>query len=197
MLTAISIVVTFKDRLPESNFVQSFKSQKMKLYKSYLNLCLFILFTFQLNAQFLERHVISSFGNLSNSAELIVSFTGGELSINTLRSNDLQLTTGFQQPSPEDLVWVVDPQYQTLKIEVSPNPASISFNLSFATELDFPAKLSIWDANGSLHTKTLAFQLNAKQKIRIDCYSWESGTYFLAIYDEKSRLVRTMKAQKL
>jgi hypothetical protein len=169
----------------------------MKLYKLYLNLCLFILFTFQLNAQFLERQVISGFGDISNTAELMVSFTGGELSINTLRSSGPILTTGFQQPSPEDLVRVVDPQYQSLEIVASPNPTFMSFSLSFATELDFPAKLIIWDANASVKIKTTTFQLNSKQQIRIDCNSWDSGTYFLTIYDEKSRLVKTMKVQKL
>lgn len=169
----------------------------MKKYFICFIVGLFILNCFSSKAQFIERQLISSFGNLSETPELIISATGGEISIQTIRSTDIIFTVGFQQPNPGDIVSTDDPGLRVLEIILSPNPMLQNFNICFETNLDFEAYYSIWDAEGKSIIRTTPFQLNSISTLRIDCSSWEGGSYYLTIYDEQKLLIKSLKVLKL
>lgn len=149
------------------------------------------------SGQSVERQLISSFGELSQTEDLSVSATLGEWSIQTARSPIIILTVGFQQPNPEDLVGVLNPSNTSLEIIAYPNPLFQKIKVAFKSKEDFPAYYNIWDTKGKKMKALTQFQLNSNTQLLIDCSHWEGGQYYLSVFDEQARLLRTLKIIKL
>jgi hypothetical protein len=65
--------------------------------KTYKLIVAFMLCTFFINAQSIERQVVSSGGNTISDGTVTLDFTIGELAVTTITDGTTTLTQGFQQ----------------------------------------------------------------------------------------------------
>lgn len=80
-----------------------------------------------------SQEVASASGNVFQNAEGSVSFTVGELTVETLSAENSVLTQGFHQPALT-IVPVNNPETGTIQALVFPNPASDKIQLNVYDE---------------------------------------------------------------
>ncbi len=153
-------------------------------------LILIVLFflTYFTNAQNLMPELLSSSGGLYSGENASLSWTLGEVSINTITSSDIMLTQGFQQPGLHTTS-VTNPDYQISAI-VYPNPARDFIDI----EIKYPNSKSfaIIDINGNIYKR-----LFSPRNKKIDISNLQPGYYFIAINTNKGVELTGIKFLKL
>ena len=146
--------------------------------------------------QIIERQLISTTGNLSNSANLQVSATSGEIVVSTQSSGTIVLTQGFQQPSLEDFVGTINIDDIKSDISISPNPTISTINIIIKSPNQVDLKLEILDLSGTrvLPVQTLSFAGETKKTL--DFSQLPSNTYLLLFRDKNSNAVKVFKIIK-
>ncbi|KAA3634623.1 MAG: T9SS C-terminal target domain-containing protein [Bacteroidetes bacterium] len=129
------------------------------------------------NAQQIEKLLISNSGNQVTSANMSLEWSVGELVVNDLTSSDLRLTQGFHQGI--DLVnKIFTPPFWQNEIVISPNP--VSHRLYFVKNGDDAFNIAILDAVGQ--------QLGRKEWTGLSTsmdVSWlKNGIYLILIKDD-------------
>lgn len=148
----------------------------------------FLLFVFQANAQVADRPTVASSGDfyLLNGAYTFQS-TVGETAIQTLQSNSLMLTQGFQQP--EQLINLPIPAGGTpAEVIIYPNPAVDQVKIQF--QLDAPAWVSFLLVNNAgqiIRKLPLTLYPSGIQEVPFD-FHIPSGLYLLTLYYEGKTL---------
>ena len=73
-------------------------------------------------AQSLSPQVLSSGGGYAEGASLSLSYTIGEIAVETLTGTSLVLTQGFQQPLDVGGTFTPESMYPDWKVQTWPNP---------------------------------------------------------------------------
>lgn len=136
---------------------------------------------FSLNAFAQTENVISNGGNTSTNANGSITWTIGEVVINTIESPDAHLTQGFNQE------WLhflnVENYSEKINITVFPNPTTQYINI----ESDKKSDLTIYDASN----KIVKVEKVEKQD-QVDLSDLAPGIYFMQFYRKNSKL-KTIK----
>ncbi len=169
----------------------------MKVLKLWLvPVCLLLTCGSLLQAQFLERQLISPFGHLSMTNDLHVSGTAGELIVSTVSTASVTATQGFQQPNLEDLVGTLELSDLAIQISVFPNPVSSQLNVEFVTEESADVTVELYDVTGQLVFYSSRINVPDRLTEVVDFGRFPTSQYFLIVKDEKNRLLKTFKVQK-
>jgi len=168
---------------------------KITLKTTFL-LCFFIAFVSVIQAQKLERQLISSYGNLSTTIEGQVAATGGELIITTISTSTITVTQGFQQANKEDFVGIFEESDLALEIRVYPNPSYSKVNIEIDSDILLDVNFDLFDVMGQKIVNKKITVLGSISE-SIDFSGYATGQYFLIFKDEKNKLIKTIEIQKL
>ena len=144
-----------------------------------------LFFCFEIGAQ----EVIGTSGTSHSNENTIVSFTIGEVVIQTYTETSVTLSQGFQQPSYGLTTSIQENGKLDYQVSAFPNPSDHFVVLSVKN----PKKHSyvLYDMNGNaIEQKEIT-----KNETRIDFSKLPSSTYLLKVIDDK-KVVETFKLIK-
>ena len=113
--------------------------------------------------------VISNAGDTWTTNDYNLSFTIGELAIETFLQNDIILTQGFHQED-EYVIIDISENKQPHNITIFPNPTQDQLHINFKTKGDY-ANLSIKDITGSTMFFLSDFSTNETKSIQLSQFS--------------------------
>lgn len=142
------------------------------MIKPFITISLLTVFCVNLSAQ----EAVVAAGNIHQGEATSISWTLGELAIETLAAGDLILTQGMQQ-STLTVVTVEEHPFMNLHINAYPNPTADFLNISIENEIPADAVYSIYEMSGRLLARE-ALEFNNQV---ISFNSYKSGVYFLRI----------------
>tara|TARA_B100000579_G_C22831248_1_gene856111 strand:+ start:1919 stop:2413 length:495 start_codon:yes stop_codon:yes gene_type:complete len=160
-----------------------------------ITLCLFLgsftAISAQNNATIISPSVLSTAGTTLQTNGYNLSFTIGELAIETFVQGEYVVTQGFNQ---EDyIITPLESPSDNVRVSIFPNPTQDVLNISF---IDFQGKADILirDIKGNLiHSKKGCTTINQQS---FDISTFAQGIYFLEITTNSTEL-RVYKIQKI
>jgi hypothetical protein len=143
----------------------------------------------------LSPSVIASAGNYSESGDISLSWTLGEIAVSTLQQGELMLTQGFQQAFLKDVGFNLDPI--EWKIIAYPNPVKDKLQIQF--DLMEPADffIEIQDVSGKLLSQEQFKGVLPGDVIPVEMSSYKYGVYFFRISTSNREQVRVISISKL
>ncbi len=152
---------------------------------------------YTLNAQTLVRQVVASGGGYSSASSGSLSYTTGELVIETGTSGSFMLTQGFQQPDANPSTGIKTTQAVKVDYKLYPNPAREAITLSLKSPESITANCYIYDATGKLVERL------EKDAVQVTDYShsfnlsaYSAGNYFLKITGADNTVLQTISFSK-
>lgn len=149
----------------------------------------FVLFLLPVlsHSQTLSPEVVGSSGDYYSASPGQLSWTLGELSIETYNGSSNQLTQGFHQP--ENGVVSINQFDDVLQINAYPNPFKTILTIESKSE---NIRISVYDALGNIVLNDSIIDPGPKQ---LDFTTLESGIYLLK-FSDNSGILATTKVQK-
>jgi hypothetical protein len=158
--------------------------------KIILPVLLFMTFQMMSTAQSLSPEVLASTGDYNVKTEATLSWTLGELAVQTYSSGTAMLSQGFQQTSLGlSTARFLD---NSVIIKLSPNPAREILLVSFDRDVSLPVLAEIWDGQGRLvHKQSFHSVQN-----QVNVYDYMQGAYLLMLQDPKGKYMGSIKFLK-
>ena len=142
-----------------------------------------------LEAQSLERSVLSSLGATFQGSQLNLSTTVGQTLSQTL-SGTLTLTQGFQQADETGSVGLEKGLPFALDYRIYPNPTAGPLRIELSSDRALTIRLQLWDLTGravSVPAKTVQLPPGSRQEVRMDLGQEAPGNYFLLLTDSNGQ----------
>ena len=156
-----------------------------------------VFIALSINAQQLEKQVISSTGSDVSAGGMQISQTIGEVAVETYTSGSFTLGQGFQQVEDAEDTTLIQEVDVVVNYTLYPNPASDNINIELELNADADLSIALVNVNGQVLDKTYATILqNEKYNTNFSLKSYTNGIYFLQFSDDKNRLVKTIKFNK-
>jgi hypothetical protein len=149
-------------------------------------LCLLCFAIDSLQAQ----QVVATSGNILQNGSGSVSYTLGELIIDTKTSKDITLTQGFQQPNLT-VTLIEQQKFSNIELSAFPNPTA-GLVLLIANEELSKANVQIFDDNGKLILQNTMTGKN----FELDFTIFKNGTYLLKVISANSQFISIYKIVK-
>lgn len=142
--------------------------------------------------QTITPEVISSSGDFYANTSAQLSFTFGEMIIETVSSSSNIITQGFQQPEQENVG--IEEAKNKLQVNIYPNPGRELLNIDLSDK-EFEINLTIYDASG----KVIKEQLipNWQRKVILNLSSLSSGYYIINLVSLDNQYKSSYKLQKI
>ncbi len=148
---------------------------------------------FGLNAQSIEPQVVGSTGAHYTSTGAQLSFTAGEVMIETVTATNSMITQGFHQPESSG-VGIADNGAGKIKVNVFPNPTFDQLNIRLEDHSQ-NFEVMIFDVQGKqVHKST--YKENDSQK-QINVQEWAAGSYVLKLISKDNKHTASYKLQKM
>lgn len=157
----------------------------------YIVLLLFSMHIASVYSQNLTPNVFNGTGTVGTNGDYYMSWTLGEVAINTHSRAEATLIQGFQQPAYVYPVWVNTPakDYQ-VRLYPNPTPDLLIIEIN-GTEQSFTVE--VFDLFG----RQLFRQVVSAPQASIDLGKLTGGTYLLKILDGNHQIVGIWKIQLL
>ena len=143
----------------------------------------------------LNPTVISSAGGYTETADISLAWTLGELAVSTLSTTDMILTQGFQQPFLLDINAIDDPEFNW-SVNAYPNPVSEILNLRFNIDKTMDLQLELYDITGKKLVIKMLPSIMPGGRETLDFSGFRDGIYILKITSEKQKVRKIYKIQK-
>ena len=143
----------------------------------------------------LNPTVISSAGGYTETADISLAWTLGELAVSTLSTTDIILTQGFQQPFLLDINAIDDPEFNW-SVNAYPNPVSEILNLRFNIDKTMDLQLELYDITGKKLVIKMLPSIMPGGRETLDFSGFRDGIYILKITSEKQKVRKIYKIQK-
>ena len=138
-------------------------------------------------AQVSSRDILTTSGGTYTQINGTMSFSIGEIAIETASATDNKLTQGFQQGNYTILS--ISDEKISPSISIYPNPTSNSVKVEFAESIN---SVKLYDMTGNL---LIDKKLNATSET-FDLSSFATGVYIMHVYDAKNKMY-AYKIQKI
>ena len=148
---------------------------------------LFIVIVNLANAQVLTHDVLTTSGGSYTQINGTMSFTIGEIAIETASATNNKLTQGFQQG--HYIILSISEEKINPSVSIYPNPTSNSLKVEFAESIN---SVKLYDMTGNL---IIDKKLNATSET-FDLSSFATGVYIMHVYDAKNKMY-AYKIQKI
>lgn len=144
-----------------------------------LILPLLFLFTLSLSAQ----EVVATAGNEFTASNQTLSWTMGEVVIETFTVENAAINQGFHQSVI--IITNIDTEIHfPIEIEVYPNPTSSTLTVSYSAEVAERVTYMVYNLSGNCMTAGVI--LNSKTEL--DFSSYAPGVYILRLIDSKGKV---------
>ena len=143
-------------------------------------------------SQTISPEVIATSGEHFISANAQLSWTIGELMIETYSTGSNQLTQGFHQTNLT--ITAVEDLAEDFQLKVYPNPTKDLVNVEFL-ESPSTASVIISDAHGRTLILKEAIQPLGTETFNLSSYP--AGAYFLQVRNEEQQVIKTFQILKL
>jgi len=144
----------------------------------------------------LNPTVISSAGGYTETADISLAWTMGELAVSTLSTTDMVLTQGFQQPFLLDIGDAIDDPEFNWSVNAYPNPVTDVLNLRFNLEKTMDLRIELYDITGKKLTIKMLPSVMPGGRETLDFSGFRDGIYILKITSEKQKVRKIYKIQK-
>ena len=165
----------------------------IKIMKKLLLIIIAIITSVFVNAQEISSYVVASSGGSAETTNLNISWTLGEVAIETLESSTLILTQGFQQGYFE-ITSIDEPVAGSFTLKVYPNPAVEYIWVAMETVDIKIATIEIFDIDGKL-VYNQKWQLEDGEK-QIMLNGFSASQYILRVSDETGKVLQNFKLIK-
>ena len=155
----------------------------------------FLFCTAALNAQYLSPQVISTAGNYFEGTSMSLSYTIGELAVQTYSTANLILTEGFQQ-SYDIVPHSPGMPYIDLEVRTWPNPVSQHLFIQISSEIGQDLILETYDLSGRIQMIHHIESRLHSEPYQIDLTNLVMGAYIVKIRSADHSLQRIVKIQK-
>ena len=150
-----------------------------------------------IQAQTLDRAVLSPQGQSDHTPTLSIVWTLGELATATLRYPGGQLTEGFHQPDlqvTQEVISSVE-EFSPLNVQLRPNPVQSFLQVLIRSEWDEEGFIELLDGYGHL---LRSIRTNLKlADLELDLSAYPSGLYPLRISTGDGRIIKAFKVHKI
>ena len=146
----------------------------------------------------IERQVIGSSGNLTNTGVIQGSSNVGDAIIPTFSQSTLIVTQGFQQPDTiNNNTGILLAEVYDLNILAYPNPTMNDIILDFSGTQTIEIAIEIYNSSGQIMCNPLktSVQNNCKQELSFAEYA--TGNYFICVKSFNGKLYHSFKVQKI
>ena len=161
--------------------------------KKYIFIILILLSCFYVSGQDILSSVVSTAGNSVEEGGIEISWTLGDLVIETQESGSIILTQGFQQ-SYYSISSLIEPVSDNFKLKVYPNPASEFIWISIESDEPTDVIIELYDLNGKLIKNNILKRAEGQIKIPVNDLS--ASQYILKVSDSSGNFVQTFKLIK-
>lgn len=145
-----------------------------------------------LSSQSVSREVVATSGSTFSSTSANLSWTLGEMMIETYSGSSAEITQGFQQTKLS--VTSIDENSDKVGVKVFPNPTHNQINLQFKGK--HPTySISLYDFEGRI-IREISIEKTVSNKL-IDLSGEAAGTYLLKVSSEDQGILNTYKVQKI
>mgnify|MGYP006290042799 FL=1 len=145
------------------------------------------------SGQKLSRSTISATGN----ANELLSYTVGDLIIDTKINGSFIITQGFQQPVETIEPNAIDDNAANIGFEIYPNPVRDQAYLRIISEDDISLYASIMDLQGKILLKSDRIRPSVKDVTKFDTKHLEAGYYFMILHDKDGKSYKNIKFLKM
>lgn len=154
-----------------------------------------IISSMHIYAQHVSHQVLVPVASVVSTSSYCVSQSIGEVVVQYIHSDNIDLTQGFQQPSTKRFD-VVPPNGNGVK--VYPNPVKTILTLELFGDLSTKYRLVIFGINGSIYRESTYTCIDKYwHKIPIDVSDFSRGTYFLKVIAFDGTISRLFKVEKM
>lgn len=167
-----------------------------KVYRLLIFFGLLLSSNLEPNAQSIERQLISTTGNLSQTEQLTVSATAGETIIQTKNSAEIILTQGFQQPGENDFVGVWELNDLQIEVTIAPNPVTSSIYLTMFSDLPMDLTCSVFGMDGTMVIPPKRWKIFGETIQKIDFTPLPAGVFLLRLRSSIHEKAQTFKIIK-
>ena len=154
---------------------------------------LVIITSISVNAQDISSSVVASAGGSAETSNFIVSWTLGEVAIETLESSSITLTQGFQQGYFE-ITSIDESITGNITLKVYPNPAAEFIWVAMETVDIKVATIEIFDIDGKRVYNQKWHLIDGEKQILLNGFS--ASQYILRVSDETGKVLQNLKLIK-
>ncbi len=127
-----------------------------------------------LTTTFAQQSLIASSGGVFVNTNFSLSWSLGDIAIETLSTDNLVLTQGMQQPTKK-ATGIYQNIYQTPEISIYPNPFKEILYINPQTIINEPVEIRLTDAQG----KIVAIKKTNELPANLETTHFETGLYLL------------------
>jgi len=158
------------------------------MLKKYLFILFFITSgVFTTAAQSLSPTVLSSSGGFESSDGTSLSWTTGEVMIQSFSEGSIMLSQGFQQGNITVSTAVDEMSESAMDVQIYPNPVNDILNMEFKNMVDHTIQLKLVDLTGKTVLRKEFSQ--PSNTVRLNLSSVSSGSYMLEVRAAEKRKV--------
>jgi len=164
------------------------KKIKDSMRTKYALIVVFSAFMLNLSAQQTSPEIISTSGNYDSNTNNSISWTIGELVIETENNSNNTLTQGFHQN--DYIITSMEDSDLDYQISVFPNPTTNHVFVKMNNNEDF--HIYLYDLNG----KMLYHSKNENQTAQIDMSIFAKASYILRLHNVENQFIKSYKIIK-
>lgn len=143
-----------------------------------------------------DRDVTASAGDFSTAPSIQLSWTVGEVAVNSGQSGNLIVTEGFQQ-ADEDPTDAPAPSEFAGEITVFPNPVEDVLNFEIRSRDPLKLRAEVYDLQGQRVLEIPGFRVLSEHRGQVDFTKLPAGKWFLRFSTSGHVPVKTFVVTKL
>ena len=145
-------------------------------------------------ANSMAQQVIAAAGETFSNENMSISWTLGEVVIDTYVGDNMIVTQGFHQPGY--IVTAIESfEYRKFEISLYPVPANDILHIDIAGERKFDLNYTITDLAGKIIRTGIIEKDNANHQV--DVSGLATGNYYLRVYRKDGKQQSTYQIQKI
>jgi len=149
-------------------------------------------------SQSISPYVIANAGDFFTDGTYTLSWTLGEIAIETYTAGSNIITQGFQQPDYDYVTIIEENDTENLNISVYPNPANENLFIEYSTENETDVLIELTDLLGRRVLPAIQLTSSkAKNRYALDLNGLTNNMYLLRVISKDLTIHKTYRISKI